>query len=174
MEIPGSPYLYALATVSITFVGFSALLMIFRQTMGSAITKYDSFFTLSFIQTGFIATAGSMLPQLLALFEWSHRTVWRVSSTTMAATILVFVGTFPVRRRAATEGHTPLYVNILLAVQSLIAASLLLNAVGIPLESNVAVYASAMAAFLLTAGIAYLMALRVMLQGPVKRPSVQK
>jgi hypothetical protein len=92
----------------------------------------------------------------------------------MAATILVFVGTFPVRRRAATEGHTPRYVNILLAVQSLIAASLLLNAVGIPLESNVAVYASAMAAFLLTAGIAYLMALRVMLQGPVKRPSVQK
>jgi hypothetical protein len=37
MEIPGSSYLYALATVSITFVGFSALPMIFRQTMGSAV-----------------------------------------------------------------------------------------------------------------------------------------
>jgi hypothetical protein len=28
MEIPGSAYLYALATVSITFVGFSALLLL--------------------------------------------------------------------------------------------------------------------------------------------------
>ncbi|HXJ08910.1 MAG TPA: hypothetical protein VNH12_05340 [Burkholderiales bacterium] len=170
MEIPGSSYLYALATVSITFVGFSALLMIFRQTMGSAITRYDSFFTLSFIQTGFIVTAGSMLPQLLALFEWSHRTVWRASSATMAIAILLFVGTFPVRRRAATEGRAPLYVNILLAVQSLVALSLLSNAIGKPLEPNGAAYASAMAAFLVTAGIAYLMALGVMLQGPVRRP----
>jgi hypothetical protein len=52
MEIPGSTYLYALATVSITFVGFSGLAMIFRPAMGGAVTKYDTFFTLSFVQTG--------------------------------------------------------------------------------------------------------------------------
>ncbi|HXI35494.1 MAG TPA: hypothetical protein VNH80_01145, partial [Burkholderiales bacterium] len=63
-----------------------------------------------------------------------------------------------------------LYVNILLAVQSLVALSLLSNAIGKPLEPNGAAYASAMAAFLVTAGIAYLMALGVMLQGPVRRP----
>ena len=169
MEIPGSSYLYTLATVSITFVGFSALLMIFRQTMGVAITKYDNFFTLSFIQTGFIVTAGSMLPQLLALFEQSHGTVWRVSSTIMAIIVLSFVGTFPVRRRAATGARAPLYVNILLVFQGIIAASLISDAIGKPLEPGAALYASAMAGILLTSGIAYLIALSVTLREPVRR-----
>jgi hypothetical protein len=169
MEIPGSVYLYTLATVSITFVGFSALLMIFRQTIGGAMTRYDAFFTLSFIQTGFIVTAGSMLPQLLALFEWSHGAVWRVSSTILAMTILSFVATFPARRRAATEDRAPLYVNVLLVVQALIAVSLILNAIGKPLEPGAALYASAMAGFLLTSGIAYLVALSAMLRKPVRR-----
>jgi|SRR5215831_1338849 len=169
MEIPGSTYLYALATVSITFVGFSALLMMFRQTMGSGITKYDSFFTLSFVQTGFIVTAGSMLPQLLALFEWSHNTVWRVSSTIMAIMVLSFVVTFPVRRRAATGARAPLYVDVLLAIQALIAMSLISDAIGKPFEPGAALYASAMASFLLTSGIAYLMALSVTLREPIRR-----
>jgi len=169
MEIPGSTYLYALATVSITFVGFSALLLIFRQTMGGAITKYDSFFTLSFVQTGFIVTAGSMLPQLLAMFEWSHSAVWRVSSSTMAITVLSFIATFSLRRRAATGARAPLYVNVLLAAQVLVALSLISDALGKPLEPGAALYACAMAGFLLTSGIAYLMALSVTLREPVSR-----
>jgi len=164
MEIPGSTYLYALATVSTTFVGFSALAMIFRQAMGGAITRYDTFFTLSFVQTGFIVAAGSMLPQLLALFEWSHRAVWRASSTIMAITVLSFIATFPMRRRAATGARAPLYVDVLLVLQVLIAMSLILDAVGKPLEPGAALYASAMAGFLLTSGVAYLIALSVTLQ----------
>ena len=31
MGLSGSTYLYALATISVTFVGFSALLLVFRQ-----------------------------------------------------------------------------------------------------------------------------------------------
>ncbi len=68
MELPGSTYLYALATISITFVGFSALLLIFRQAMGHTMTRYESYFMLTFIQSGFIVTAGSLLPLLLALY----------------------------------------------------------------------------------------------------------
>jgi hypothetical protein len=169
MEIPGSTYLYALATVSITFVGFSALLMIFRQTMGGAMTKYDTFFTLSFVQTGFIVTAGSMLPQLLALFEWSHSAVWRVSSSVMAIIILSFVATFSVRRRAATGARAPLSVDVLLAVQVLMAMGLISDAIGKPHEPGAALYASAMAGFLLTSGIAYLMALSVTLRERVRQ-----
>jgi hypothetical protein len=137
--------------------------------MGGAISKYDSFFTLSFVQTGFIVTAGSMLPQLLALFEWSHAAVWRVSSTVMAIIVLSFIATFPVRRRAATGARAPLYVDVLLAFQVLIAMSLISNAIGKPLEPGAALYASAMAAFLLTSGIAYLFALSVTLRVPVRR-----
>ena len=39
MELSGSAYLYTLATVSIAFVGFSALLLIFRQARAEATTR---------------------------------------------------------------------------------------------------------------------------------------
>src|SRR5215469_7608202 len=77
MELPGANYLYALATVSVTFVGFSALLLVFRETIGGRMTGYDSYFTLSFMQAGFIVAAGGLLPQLLAFYEMSHTSVWR-------------------------------------------------------------------------------------------------
>jgi hypothetical protein len=67
VELTGSTYLYSLATTSVTFVGFSALLIVFRQSIGGGLTRYDTYFTLSFIQTGFIVTAGALLPPLLAL-----------------------------------------------------------------------------------------------------------
>ena len=50
MELAGANYLYALATISVTFVGFSALLLVFRETIGGKMTSYDSYFTLSFMQ----------------------------------------------------------------------------------------------------------------------------
>src|SRR5215471_15941048 len=52
MELPGANFLYALATISVTFVGFSALLLVFRETIGGRMTGYDSYFALSFMQAG--------------------------------------------------------------------------------------------------------------------------
>ena len=101
MELPGTGYLYTLATVSITFVGFSALLFIYRQTVGSEVTRYDSYFLLSFIQPGFIVTGGALLPPLFALCDLSPVAVWRLASILAAFTILLFVLTVPSRRHAA-------------------------------------------------------------------------
>jgi hypothetical protein len=121
MEPPGSAYLYALATVSITFVGFSALLLIFRQARGDVMTRYESYFMLSFIQPGFIVTAGSLLPSVLALYGLPTVTVWQVSSIIVAVPIAVFLATLPGRRRAATRSSMPRYVWILSFVQLLTA-----------------------------------------------------
>src|SRR5690349_24193392 len=110
MELQGSAYLYALATVSITFVGFSALLLVFRQTIGGRMTRYDAFFTLSFVQAGFIVAMGALLPPLLALYGLTDGIVWRASSAVDAALILAFVAAFPVRRRRATGSGAPAYV----------------------------------------------------------------
>jgi hypothetical protein len=44
MELLGASYLHALAAISVTFVGFSALLLVFRQTIGGKMTSYDSYF----------------------------------------------------------------------------------------------------------------------------------
>ena len=37
MELPGSNYLYTIATLSITYAGFAALIVIFRQIIGECL-----------------------------------------------------------------------------------------------------------------------------------------
>lgn len=163
VELQGSTYLYALATVSITFVGFSALLIVFRQSMGGAVSRYDSYFTLSFIQAGFIVTAGALVPPLLALYGWSPEVVWRTSSVVTAVPIFWFVATVPGRRRAATGRPVPVFVWTLLSVQALAGAVLVLVGTGILTGRDAAVYASAVTTMMVTSGIAYLLALGVIL-----------
>jgi hypothetical protein len=163
MELPSAAYLYALATVSITFVGFSALLIVFRQSIGGGPTRYDTYFALSFIQAGFIVTAGALTPPLLALYGWPETGVWRVASLAMAIPMLWFVVRVPGRRRLATGRPVPLFVWSLLAVQTLAAAALLCESAGVLVAREPAVYASAMTAMLFSSGIAYLMALSVIL-----------
>jgi hypothetical protein len=166
MELQGSTYLFTLATVSITFVGFAALVLVFRQTIGGEVTRYDTYFTLSFIQVGFIVTVGALLPPLLALYGWREEVVWRVSSAVLAALILYFVATVPKRRRAATNGSVPNFVWALLAVQAFSGVALIFCAVGVLVRGG-AVYASAMTAILCASGIAYLVALsEVLPKGP--------
>ena len=159
MELPGANYLYALATISITFVGFSALLLVFRQTIGGKMTSYDSYFTVAFMQAGFIVTAGGLLPQLVAFFEMPLASIWRASSVIMAVPIFLFVVTTPKRRRAATNEPVPFYVGLLLLLQFLAGAGLLLNAIGWPSPPRLAPFALALSVILFTTGIAYLIAL---------------
>jgi hypothetical protein len=166
MEPSGSAYLYTLATVSITFVGFSALLLIFRQARGDVMTRYESYFMLSFMLPGFIVTAGSLVPSVLALYGLPAATVWRVSSVIMAIPIALFVATLPGRRRAATRSPMPGYIRILSFVQLLAAVYLLVNAIGTPLAAGAAPYAAAMTVLLFTTAIAYVTALGIALGEP--------
>ena len=39
MELPGSAYLYTLATLSMTFAGFSAIAIVLRQTIGKVVVS---------------------------------------------------------------------------------------------------------------------------------------
>ena len=68
MAIAETTYLYALAGLSVSFVGFSTLVIVFRQSAGGRLSSYDSYFVLSFMQAGFIVTAGALLPPLFALY----------------------------------------------------------------------------------------------------------
>ena len=167
MELPGSGYLYALATISVNFVGFSALLLVFRQAAGGGATRYDSYFLLAFMQVGFIIAGGSMLPPLLSLFRLAETTVWRASSAITAIPILLFVATVPRRRRRAVSGPAPFFVRLLLVLQLLMALSLLMNAAAIRWTPSAAHYAAVMAGMLFTSGIAYLMALDLALREPL-------
>jgi hypothetical protein len=164
MELPGSNYLYGLATISITFVGFSALLLVFRQTIGGSMTPYDRYFTLSFMLAGFIVTAGGLLPQLLALYGIAPIRIWRACSIIMALPIFLFVATTPARRRAASDAPIPPYIWGLLCFQLLAGVYLVFNAFGWPTGPDLAPYALAMTVMLFTTGVAYLVALGRALQ----------
>ncbi len=166
MELPGSAYLHALANISLTFVGFSALLLVFRQAMSRTMTRYESYFMMTFILSGFIVTAGSLLPLLLALYGLLQPTVWRLSSIIMAIPIFVFVVTLPGRRRAASQQEIPMYIWILLLLQLFTVLYLLMNAIGKPVEPGIAPYAAAMSGILFTSAIGYLLALARWLRDP--------
>jgi hypothetical protein len=167
MELPGSGYLYALATISVTFVGFSSLVLVFRQTIGRATTHYDSYFVLAFMQVGFIVAGGCLLPPLLALFGLAESMVWRAASGVASLPILLFVATVPRRRRGAVGEPAPLFVRLLLLLQLLMGLYLLANAIAVYFAPAAGNYAAVMAGMLFTSGIAYLMALDIALRDPM-------
>jgi hypothetical protein len=45
MDLPGTAYLYTLATLMVTFAGFSALLLMIRQAAGAQLSPLDRFLT---------------------------------------------------------------------------------------------------------------------------------
>src|SRR3954469_7306180 len=98
-EITGAAYLNTLATLSITFVGFSALLIFFRQSAGSGMSKYDNYFVITFIQTGFIVTIGAIIPQVVQSFGTAESLAWRIASGLIVIPLILFVVTLPRRRR---------------------------------------------------------------------------
>src|SRR5260370_33713373 len=79
MPIAETTYLYALAGLSVSFVGFSTLVIVFRQSAGGRLSSYDSYFLLSFMQAGFLVTAGALFPPLFAPHLPSHGTGPRVA-----------------------------------------------------------------------------------------------
>jgi hypothetical protein len=106
MPIAETTYLYALAGLSVSFVGFSTLVIVFRQSAGGRLSSYDSYFVLSLMQAGFIVTAGALLPPLIALYGLSESVVLRVAGGITSIPIAWFVASVPGRRRAATGAPT--------------------------------------------------------------------
>jgi len=152
-------YLYALGTISTTFVGFSAIIMIFRQTAGGGLSPLDSWITAVFIQLGFIVTAGSLSVPLLDLCGIPQATAWRLCSGIVGMLLVIFAASYPMRRRAVSGVPTPLFVWFDLLLLAVCIAALLGNAANIPVASNPGSFAAGLTGTLFTAGVGYLHAL---------------
>ncbi len=153
-----SGYLYTIATVGMTFAGLSVLTMILRQILGGRMTKWDSFVSRTWVQLGFMTTFGSILPPLLILFGPPAPIAWRVPSGFMAAILGSWALTFPRRRHAVNATRLPLQVVIFLVAMDIAALALAANAIGVPVELMAGVYAAAMTAILIGAGMLFLFA----------------
>jgi hypothetical protein len=146
-----------------TFSGFSALIMVLRQTSGGGMSKYDAFLTTMYIQAGFLVSAGGLLPPMLAGTGWlGSMAVWRSASAVIAAPAALFLATYPARRRKASGTGLPAFARVNFALLLVALVALVLNAVGWPLAPGFGSYAGALTWLMLLTLNGYLQSLSVL------------
>jgi hypothetical protein len=167
MELPGTNYLYTIATLSITYAGFAALIVIFRQVIGGKISNYDIFMIRAVLLRSFIVTCSALLPPALVLFGLSHSVIWRISSIIAALLQALFALSYRMRRSALKEAP-PTWALVIHGLGMLTAIGLLLNALGAFGTPASGPFVISITAFLFFSFYAYLAQLETVLRGHVK------
>jgi hypothetical protein len=140
MELPGSGYLYTIAALAMTFVGFTSIVLVFRQDMkASPIRVLHSH---GYMELGFSAAAFAMLPPLLATFGLSAPVIWRFSSLVIAVALIGHLW-FTLHRFLRTSGRLPLRFLINSGMTAAVIVALLANTVGLPFEPQLGPVAAA-------------------------------
>jgi hypothetical protein len=163
MEIAGSDYLYTVAILGMTFIGFSAIVMMLRQTVGLKLRPFDVLFAHVYMEFGLIISMGAMLPPLLRFWDLDPLSVWQASSALVGVPLLLFGVTYPARRRAASGEPTPAYVRVNVSIVILISLVLLANASGVFANRTDATFLTALTAFMIFAVATWLRALNLIL-----------
>lgn len=107
MEVQGAAFLYTLTTLSVTFAGFAALLLILRQAAGGSLNALDRFLARTVVGHLFMIMGGALLPPMLALFGLPMTWVWRISGLVFGLPMLALLLTYQKRRVAATGKAAP-------------------------------------------------------------------
>jgi hypothetical protein len=77
-------YLLALAALSLSFVGFSTIVVALRQALGARLSRFHLLLVRFFIETGLAVTAFSILPPMLDAAGLGTFFVWQLSSAIAA------------------------------------------------------------------------------------------
>ena len=163
MESSATSYLLTMAVLGMTFMGFAAIVMLLRQTLGSHLRAFDALFARVYMEFAVIVSMGAMLPPLLMFWELPTGAVWRLSSG-LVGILLLWIGlSYPARRRAVTDEPTPRYVRVNVTIIVLISLTLLIAATGMLHERSGPVFLAALTVFLAFALVAWLRALSIIL-----------
>jgi hypothetical protein len=139
-----SEYLLRLAGLSLSFVGFSAVVVTLRGALGGELSDRHLRLVRLYIEGGLLVTALALVPTLLNLLHVPDTVTWPVSSAA-GASIFSFVLLIQFRRRRTVEpGRFPPWVVIVYAVSTVAVAGLWLNVAGIPFPPSVGPYAIAL------------------------------
>lgn len=161
-----SDYLFRLATLSLSFVGFSSVVVALRGALGGELSDRHLRLVRLYIEGGLLVTALALVPALLNILHVPDTITWPVSSAA-AALIFSFVLVVQSRRRRAVEpGRFPLWVVITYAVSIVAVASLWLNAAGIPFPSSVGPYAAVLTWALCVFGFIFVRTIELFLHRP--------
>jgi len=162
MDIPGSAYLYTVAVLGMTFIGFSAIVMMLRQTLGLTLRPFDILIAHIYMEFGLIISVGALLPPLFAAWGLPAPRVWQLSSALLGVPLLLIGLTYPARRRAASDEAMPWYTRLNIAVLIVIGIGFLTNASGLMHERVGPIFLTALTAFMTFAVATWLRALSIM------------
>jgi hypothetical protein len=140
-----SNFLLSLAALSLSFAGFSAVVVTLRGALGGEISdRHLRLVRLYIVEGGLLVTALALLPTLLNLLHIATTLVWPASSAAAASIFTVLLPSQFRRRRAVEAGHFPPWVVVIYAISLVAVAGLWLNAAGIPFPPSVGPYAVAL------------------------------
>src|SRR5262245_42566373 len=112
-----SDFLLRLAALSLSFVGFSSVVVTLRGALGGKLSDRHLRLVRLYIEGGFLVTALGLLPTLLNLLHVDESITWRVSSAA-AALIFTLVLVRQFRRRRVVEGRFPPWVIVIFAISA--------------------------------------------------------
>lgn len=148
----GFDYLLRLSTISVAFVGWSAIVVTLRRALGAEMEVLHVYFVRFFIEGGLSVAAFGLLPAALSLTSLSHEAIWRLSS---AGAATLFSAYFPFllrRRRRVTPGRLPVRSVIAFATSIAAVVALWVNVPGANLAPSAAVYCLTLTWLLIVGG----------------------
>ena len=162
-----SDYLLRLAALSLSFVGFSAVIVTLRGALGGELSDRHLRLVRLYIEGGLLVTALALVPTLLNLLHVPNTVMWPLSSAA-AASIFTFVLLIQFRRRRMIEsGRFPMWVVSIYATSIVAVAGLWLNVAGFPFLPSVGPYAVVLTWALCVFGFIFLRTIELFLhRGP--------
>jgi hypothetical protein len=138
MELPWSGYLYAVASLAMTFIGFCAIVLSLHQTRDreNAKLKLLRQHTRGYIELGFSSVAAAMLAPMLAACGFSASLAWRLASALIAIGLAVHIWYVLKRFVALTKWRIPTRIWINSTITGLVILGLLANSAGFLFEPN--------------------------------------
>ncbi len=170
MEIKGAALLYTLATLMITFAGFSALLYVVRQAAGAKLSLLDRYIAKTVMTYIFVLAAGALLPVLLALFDIEELWIWRVSGLLFALPMFALQVTYPFRRRKAVGSLPPSAIFAVFVVLGSAVTLAMLVYVLVGTQYSPAVYITGLTIDFFTVVFGFVNALDIIMQQPAVVP----
>ena len=166
MTTAETEYLLCIAALSLSFVGFSAIVVTLRGALGGELSVRHIRLVCLYIEGGLLVTALALAPTLLNILKIPDTGIWTLCSAAAAATFTIFLLVQSRRRRAVEAGKFPAWVRVINAVSVLAIAGLVVNAAGFPLEPSAGPYAVVLTWALCIFGFIFVRTIELFLHQP--------
>lgn len=161
-----SDYLFRLAALSLSFVGFSAIVVSLRGALGGELSDRHLRLVRLYIEGGLLVTALALVPTLLNLLHVPDTIIWPLSSAA-AGSVFTIVLVIQFRRRRSIEpGRFPAWVVLIYVLSIVAVASLWSNVAGIPFRPSVGPYAAVLTWAICIFGFIFVRTMEVFLHRP--------